>query len=65
LGKHLHIAQCTRGHDLDFVVISKGRRDLTSSLLNWLLDGIYIAWISRLGHGRSGGILFGVRTNII
>jgi hypothetical protein len=47
LAKHLHIAHCTRDHNLDFVAISKtGRRDFSQSLLNRLSDGIDFEWTS-------------------
>jgi hypothetical protein len=47
LAKHLHIVDCCRDHNLDFVAISKtGRRDYSQSLLNRLSGGIYFEWFS-------------------
>ena len=35
LAKHLHIADCVRDHNLDFLAISEtGRREFPGSLLN-------------------------------
>ena len=40
LAKHLHIADCIREHNLDFVAISEtGKRDYSASLLNRLSGG--------------------------
>jgi hypothetical protein len=64
LAKHLHIADCCRDHNLDFVAISKtGRRDYSQSLLNRLSGGIYFEWFSRPPHGRSGGMLVGIHSD--
>jgi hypothetical protein len=61
LAKRLHIAYCTRDHNLDLFAISKtGRRDFSQSLLNRLSDGIDFEWTSHPPRGRSGGILLGV-----
>jgi hypothetical protein len=62
--KHLHITDCCRDHNLDFVAISEtGRRDYSPSLLNRLSGGIDFEWVSRPPRGRSGGILIGVRVD--
>jgi hypothetical protein len=48
LVKHLHIAHCTRDHNLDFVAISEtARRDISQSVLSRLSDGVDFEWISR------------------
>ena len=57
LAKHLHIALCSRDHNLDFVAISEtGRRDISQSLLDHLSGGMDFVWHSRPPRGRSGGI---------
>ena len=64
LAKHLHIADCIKEHFLDFVAISEtGKRDYSASLLNRLSGGEDFAWVSRPPHGRSGGILIGIRNS--
>jgi mannosylglycoprotein endo-beta-mannosidase len=64
LAKHVHIADCCRDHNLDFVALSEtGRRDYSPSLLNRLSGGIDFEWVSRPPRGRSGGILVGVRAD--
>jgi hypothetical protein len=64
LAKHLHIADCCRDHNLDFVAISEmGRRDYSQSLLNRLSGGIDFEWFGRPPRGRSGGMLVGVRSD--
>ena len=64
LAKHLHFAGCIRDHNLDFLAISEtGRREFSQSLLNRLSGGIEFDWYSRPPHGRSGGILLGIRTD--
>jgi hypothetical protein len=64
LAKHLHIADCIREHALDFIAISEtGKRDYSASLLNRFSGGEDFAWVSRLPHGRSGGLLIGVRAS--
>jgi hypothetical protein len=64
LAKHVHIADCCRDHNLDFVAISEtGKRDYSSSLLNHLSGGIDFEWVSHPPRGRSGGILVGVRAD--
>ena len=64
LAKHLHFAGCIRDHNLDFLAISeKCRREFSQSLLNRLSGGIEFDWYSRPPHGRSGGILLGIRTD--
>ena len=64
LAKHLHIAECIREHVLDFVAISEtGKRNYSASLLNRLSGGEDFAWVSRPPHGRSGGLLVGVRAS--
>jgi hypothetical protein len=66
LVKHLHIAQCINDHNLDFIGISEtNRRDFPQSLLNHLSGDIDFEWTPWPPRGRSGGILLGVRTNII
>ena len=62
LAKHLHIADCVKEHDLDFVAISEtGRRDFPMHTLNHLSGGIEFIWKWIPPRGRSGGILIGVR----
>jgi hypothetical protein len=62
LAKHVHIADCCRDHNLDFVAISDTSRwDFSPSLLNRLSGGIDFDWVSRPPRGRSGGIPVGVR----
>ena len=64
LAKYLHFAGCVRDHNLDFLAISEtGRREFSQSLLNRLSGGIEFDWYSRPPHGRSGGILLGIRTD--
>jgi hypothetical protein len=64
LAKHVHIADCCRDHNLDFVAISEtAKRDYSSSLLNRLSGGIDFEWVSHPPRGRSGGILVGVRAD--
>jgi hypothetical protein len=64
LAKHLHIADCCRDHNLDFVAIFEtSRRDYSQSLLNRLSSGIDFQWFSRPPRGRSGGMLLGVRSD--
>jgi hypothetical protein len=64
LAKHVHIADCCRDHNLDFVALSEtGRRDYSPSLHNRLSGGIDFEWVSRPPRGRSGGILVGVRAD--
>jgi hypothetical protein len=64
LAKHLHIADCSRDYNLDFVAISEtGRRDFSQSLLNRLSGGTDYVWHSRPPRGRSGGILLGVNAD--
>jgi hypothetical protein len=64
LAKHLHIVDCCRDHNLDFVAISEtGKRDYSQSLLNRLSGGIDFEWFSRPPRGRSGGMLVGVRSD--
>ena len=64
LAKHLHFADCIRDHKLDFLAISEtGRREFSHSLLNRLSGGIEFDWYSRPPHGRSGGILLGIKTD--
>ena len=63
LAKHSHFADCVRDHNLDFLAITEtGRREFAQSLLNRLSGGIEFDWYSRPPHGRSGGILLGIRT---
>jgi hypothetical protein len=62
LAKHVHIADCCRDYNLDFIAISEtGKRDYSSSLLNHLSGGIDFEWLSRPPRGWPGGILVGVR----
>ena len=64
LAKQLHFAGCIRDHSLDFLAISTtGRREFLQNLLNRLSGGIDFEWYSRPPHGRSGGILLGIRTD--
>jgi hypothetical protein len=64
LAKHLHIAHCINDHKLDFVAISEtGRREFSQSLLDRLSGGVDFEWTSQHPHGRSGGILLGVRSD--
>ena len=64
LAKHLHIAQCIRDHNLDFVAISEtGRRDFPATVLNRISGGFDFQWYCRPPRGRSGGILLGVNPN--
>ena len=64
LAKHLHIADCIREHNLDFVAISEtGKRNYSQSLLNRLSGGEDFEWVSRPPHGRSGGLLIGIRNS--
>ena len=45
LAKHLHIVQCIRDHNLDFVAISEmGRRDFSVSVLNRISGGLNFHW---------------------
>jgi hypothetical protein len=47
LAKHVHVADCCRDHNLDFVALSEtGRRDYSPSLLNRLSGGIDFEWVS-------------------
>ena len=62
LAKHLHIADCIREHNLDFVaILETGKRNYSQSLLNRLSGGEDFEWVSRPPHGRSGGLLIGIR----
>ena len=62
LAKHVRIADFIRDQSLDFVGISEtGKQDFSSSLLNRISGGVDFTWISRPPHGRSGGLLLGVR----
>src|SRR6266511_3982976 len=64
LAKHLHVADCVRDHDLDFVAISEaGRRDFPVHVLNRLSGGLEFTWHCLPPRGKSGGILLGVKTN--
>ena len=64
LAKHLNIAQYVRDHKLDFVAISEtGRRDFQVSVLDRLSGGLDFTWHFIPPHGRSGGILLGVRSD--
>src|SRR5437016_6518482 len=64
LAKHLHIAQCVRDHDLDFVaILEAGRRDFPVHVLNRLASGQDFTWHCLPPRGRSGGILLGVKTS--
>lgn len=63
LAKHLHIADCVREHELDFVAIMKsGRRDFPGHVLDHLSGGFdfTLNWIPP--RGRSRGILLGIKT---
>jgi hypothetical protein len=64
LAKHLHIADCCKDYNLDFVAISEtGKRDYSQSLLNWLSGGIDFQWFSCPPRDRYGGMLVGVRSD--
>ena len=64
LAKHLHIAQCIRDHNLDFVAISESwRRDFPASVLNRISGGLDFQWYSRPPRGKSGGILLGINSD--
>ena len=57
LAKHLHIADCVRDHDLDFVAISEvGRQGFPVHVLNRLYGGLDFTWHYLPPRGRSGGI---------
>jgi hypothetical protein len=62
LAKHVHIVDCCRDYNLNFIaILETGKRDYSSSLLNRLSGGIDFEWVSNPPRGRSGGILVGVR----
>src|SRR6266540_4833673 len=62
LAKHLHITDCVRDYNLDFVAISEaGRRDFPVHVLNRLACGQDFTWHYLPPRGRSGGILLGVK----
>jgi hypothetical protein len=64
LAKHSHIANCYRDYNLDFLAIFEtGKRAYSQSFLDRLSGGINFQWFSRPPHGRSGGMLLGVRTD--
>ena len=64
LAKHLHITQCIRDHQLDFLAISEtGRRDFPDSVLNRLSGCFDFTSHYRPPHGRLGGILLGVKSD--
>jgi hypothetical protein len=49
---------------LIFLALSEtGRRNYPQSLLDRLSDGIDFQWFSHPPHGRSGGMLVGVRSD--
>ena len=61
LAKHLHIAQCIRDHNLDFMAISyTGRRDFLGVSLTVFQAGWIFTGTVTPPRGRSGGILLGV-----
>jgi hypothetical protein len=64
LVKHFDIAEYIRDHLLDFIASSEtGKQDYSSSFLNRLSGGGDFEWVSRPPHGRSGGLLVGIRTS--
>ena len=64
LAKHLHIAQCIRDHNLDFVAISEtGRQDFLVSVINRISGRLDIHWYCYPPWGWSGGILLSVNSS--
>ena len=64
LAKHIHIADCVREHELDFVAITEsGRRDFPVQTLDHLAGGYEFTWKWIPPRGRSGGILLGIKDN--
>ena len=62
LAKHLHIADCVREHELDFVTITEsGRRDFPVQTLDHLAGGYEFTWKCIPPRGRSWGILLGIK----
>ena len=64
LAKHIHVADCIKEHNFDFVAISESdKRDFPMHTLNHLSGGIEFIWKWIPPRGRSEGILIGVRAS--
>jgi hypothetical protein len=66
LAKFRYISEAVKDHSLDFVAIMEiGKQDMSKTNLARLSGGANFVWHCLPPHGRSGGILLGVNTEML